>query len=171
MICKTNCPRIYVACLASYNSGILYGAWIDCDQSEEDIRDAISEMLADSPTEGAEEYAIHDYEGWQGATLYAYHDIGELSDFAELLEEHGEAYALWCAHVGADYGNSGNEFQDAYCGEWSSELEYAEHIIDECYTLEGIMAQYFDYEAFARDLFMDMFSIESSGHTVYVFDN
>ena len=33
------------------------------------------------------------------------------------------------------------------------------------------MAQYFDYEACARDLFMDMFSIESSGHTVYVFDN
>jgi len=24
-------PRIYVACLASYNNGVLHGSWIDCE--------------------------------------------------------------------------------------------------------------------------------------------
>lgn len=27
-------PRVYVACLAAYNSGFLHGAWIDAGQGE-----------------------------------------------------------------------------------------------------------------------------------------
>ena len=29
-------PRIYVACLASYNAGKLVGQWVDADQDPED---------------------------------------------------------------------------------------------------------------------------------------
>lgn len=29
--------RIYVACLAAYNNGILHGAWIDADQDVDDM--------------------------------------------------------------------------------------------------------------------------------------
>lgn len=39
-------PRIYVACLAAYNNGILHGAWIDADQEPWAIWDAIRAMLA-----------------------------------------------------------------------------------------------------------------------------
>ena len=52
--------RIYVACLASYNAGILHGAWIDATQCIEAIHDQIAAMLAASQIEDAEEYAIHD---------------------------------------------------------------------------------------------------------------
>ncbi|MCT8003625.1 antirestriction protein ArdA [Sphingomonas sanguinis] len=55
-------PRIYVACLAAYNNGYLHGTWIDADQDADQIRDEIAAMLARSPVEDAEEYAIHDYE-------------------------------------------------------------------------------------------------------------
>lgn len=30
-------PRIYVACLASYNNGVLHGRWIDANQSADDL--------------------------------------------------------------------------------------------------------------------------------------
>ena len=46
-------PRIYVACLAAYNNGYLYGAWIDADQDPDQIRDEIAAMLARSPIKGA----------------------------------------------------------------------------------------------------------------------
>jgi antirestriction protein len=43
-------------------------------------------------------------------------------------------------------------------GQWDSEKDFAEHIVDECYNLDdmmGSLASYFDYEAYARDLFID----------------
>ncbi len=52
-------PSIYVACLASYNSGILHGKWILADQTVSAIYDEIHELLEESPIEDAEEYAIH----------------------------------------------------------------------------------------------------------------
>lgn len=55
------------------------------------------------------------------------------------------------------YGNDLDDFEEAYCGEWDSEEDFAQHIVEECYDLErtmGNLAQYFDYEAFARELFM-----------------
>ena len=61
--------RIYVACLAAYNNGILHGSWIDATESPDAMMDAIQKMLGCSPIPNAEEWAIHDYEGfdWQAA--------------------------------------------------------------------------------------------------------
>lgn len=61
---QVSAPRIYVACLAAYNNGILYGKWIDADQDADSIRLEIQIMLAGSPVPRAEEWAIHDYEGF-----------------------------------------------------------------------------------------------------------
>lgn len=58
-------PQIYVACLAAYNNGHLHGAWIDAAQEPWAIYDAVRVMLAASPIAGAEEWAIHDYEGFR----------------------------------------------------------------------------------------------------------
>lgn len=52
--------RIYVACPAAYNNGILHGCWIDADQDVDGIWSGINAMLKSSPIAGAEEYAIHD---------------------------------------------------------------------------------------------------------------
>lgn len=51
--------RIYVACLAAYNSGYLHGVWIDATAEIDDIQDQINSMLESSfvlqssPVEGA----------------------------------------------------------------------------------------------------------------------
>lgn len=42
-------PRIYVACLASYNSGVLHGTWIDLDGKDaDDVQQEINAMLRES---------------------------------------------------------------------------------------------------------------------------
>lgn len=50
-------PQIYIACLASYNNGILYGKWIDANQDVSALEGEIQEILAESPMPDAEEWA------------------------------------------------------------------------------------------------------------------
>jgi len=69
-------PRIYVARLAAYNGGRLHGAWIKVEDDLEAVLLAVGAMLAASPEAGAEEYAIHDYEGF-GAVV-----VGEFTPMA-----------------------------------------------------------------------------------------
>jgi len=42
-------PRIYVACLASYNNGVLHGAWIDAVQDADALQAEVATMLRASP--------------------------------------------------------------------------------------------------------------------------
>ena len=67
-------PRIYVASLSDYNNGHLHGCWISAAQDSDLIYDEIHQMLATSPSPQAEEWAIHDYEG------FTPHDIEETED-------------------------------------------------------------------------------------------
>jgi len=162
-------PRIYVACLASYNSGKLHGEWIDID----DIEEGIPRVLESSPEPDAEDWAIHDYEGFFGIHIDENPDLAELVAMAALLEKHGEAYAAYTANVGGFADES--EFEDSYRGEWESQQAYAEDYIDSVYDLDetiGSLASYFDYESFARDLFMgDCYSVDSENGSVFVFSN
>lgn len=55
-------PKIYVACLASYNCGHLHGVWLDANQDVDVLQESISAMLQLSPEPNAESYEIHDSE-------------------------------------------------------------------------------------------------------------
>jgi antirestriction protein len=64
-----------------------------------------------------------------------------------------------------------SDFEEAYCGEWNSEQEFADNLADEMGFIEEMgkinLAQYFDYDKWRRDLFLgDYWS--SNG---YVFRN
>lgn len=104
--------RFYAACLASYNSGRLHGAWIDASPDVEEMQEAINKMLRASPypnvevacpdcgdapnpecatchgrgkVSSAEEYAVHDYEGrWN---LGEYPGLERIAKFLELVEK------------------------------------------------------------------------------------
>ena len=57
-----------------------------------------------------------------------------------------------------------DNFREAYQGKWDSEKDFAEFIVDECGMLHGtpdFVKNYFDYEAFARDLFIDDYYFDS----------
>jgi len=106
----------------------------------------------------AEEYAIHDYDGFGplASTFGEYPDLDEVAHAAEMIEEHGEPWILWAQNIG-DVTLSSDDFTDAYCGEYDTEEAYAESYIEEIGMLDNVdesVSNYFDYDAFARDLFM-----------------
>ncbi len=162
-------PKIYVACLAAYNNGILHGKWIEAAQDADDIHAEIQEMLTNSPIPGAEEWAIHDYEGFEGLSLSEYEDIETVAEMAKLIEEHGEAWAHYAAYVGTNYATR-EGFEEAYQGEWDSEEDFAYEIVSETMEIPEHIANYFDYEKFANDLFItDYYSAKSENYKVFVF--
>lgn len=164
-------PRIYVACLASYNNSKLHGRWIDCDMGVEHVESEIQAMLAESPEKGAEEWAIHDSEGFAGYKVGSLDDISELCDLAEAIEEFGEPlYALLTEEVDAE--RAIYIMNDGFLGEYNSKEEYAEQYLDDTEQLSDFAKRYFDYEAFARDVEIngDVRFIEFNG-SVFAFDN
>lgn len=79
--------QIYAACLASYNHGILHGEWIDATQDPDSIGHKIQVMLERSPIPGAEEFAIHDYDGFEGLELGEYESLEDLHEIARTLDD------------------------------------------------------------------------------------
>ena len=139
----TGLPEIgcYFACLASYNSGRLHGAWIDLELATlpEEIQECIDWVLATSPTPGAEEWAMHDHAGlpgylsgtewpsiedlatWAGA-------VADLSDTDEL-----EAFRLACEDQGETLTD--DAFRETYQGCHSSGEDYASQLAEDTGTL------------------------------------
>jgi antirestriction protein len=164
--------RIYVACLAAYNHGILHGKWIDALQPPDDIMDDIIQMLANSPIPNAEEWSIHDFDGFGSYQLDEYTCIKTVSEMANLIVEHGELFIAAFDYYG-DIETAVTALEDNYYGEYSSELDFATELFDDCYLhdVPETLRYYIDYHAFARDLFIsDYFSV-TVDQQVHVFSN
>lgn len=160
-------PRIYVACLASYNSGTLHGAWIDANQDEDAIQGEIAAMLAESKHAPAEDWAIHDYDGFEGLDLGEHASIEDIALHGGMVAEYGGAWVAYVSNVGARYA-SDDDFNDHFAGEHDSPEAYAEQVHDDMGTDLGPLAAYVDWERYARDLNGYTF-IDSGNRTVYVF--
>lgn len=159
-------PQIYVACLAAYNNAILHGMWIDACQSESDIMAEIQEMLADSPIENAEEFALHDYEGFGTLKLSEYESIESVASNAAFIMGHAELGQALLSEYSLDEAE--RMMSDAYHGSYDSELDFAWQLFEDCYSsgIPDSLIGYFDCEAFARDLFInDYCSVEANGLT------
>lgn len=176
---ETTGPRIYVASLSDYNAGTLHGRWIDAAQDADDIAAEVAEMLKESPTaraEGlpAEEWAIHDYDGFDGLELGEWESFEKVAEHAAMLEEHGPAWAAYVNMEGADYATS-EDFADKYRGEWDSEENFAENLAEETGAIDPNQdhhwpTSYIDWERAARDLFIsDCYSVENPTGGIFVF--
>jgi len=132
MAATTDTPRIYIACLASYNAGRLHGRWIDAIDADS-IREEIKEILKESPVPNAEEWAIHDYDGFCGVPISETEDVDAVAKLGAMIRKHGEPFALFATRIGIAQATE-ERFLDAYCGEWDSERAYAE---DFYYSLIG----------------------------------
>ncbi|WP_419420685.1 antirestriction protein ArdA [Legionella sp. D16C41] len=162
-------PSIYVACLASYNHGILHGAWINANQHADEISDEIQTMLAKSTIEEAGDYALHDYEGFGNIHLSESEDIETVSRYADFMATYGKLGQALIANVG--FEEAVLMMNECYLGAYDSEVDFAWHILEECYShaIPDNLVSYLDYEAFARDLFLsDYYSVEANGE-IYVF--
>ena len=144
-------PRIYVACLAAYNSGYLHGRWIDATTPDE-IMDSVRAMLGTSPQPDAEEWAIHDYEGFEGATLSEYASFETVCELAEFIEEHGELGGKVFNYFGDDLAEARAAFEN-YAGVYRSATDFAEELHYDIGTEIPVSLRYYiDWEAVARDM-------------------
>jgi antirestriction protein len=123
-------PQVWIASLSDYNAGRLHGAWVAADQEPDGIWEDINEVLASSPEPGAEEWAIHDYDGFGPLRLSEYESVERLSQLGLGIAEHGEPFAAYASVV-----ESGDElvenFSDSYLGHWESLSAYAEEYLDD----------------------------------------
>ena len=155
-------PRIYVACLAAYNAGRLHGRWIDAAQDAEDIRAEIAAMLSESPEPHAEEWAIHDFEGFGDYRLSESENLDDVAEIAAKIEEHGDAYLAALA-LSADREEADRLFQE-YRGHWDTPEEFAQELVEELgYIPKDFPAWiHIDWTHTARELLYDM--EEYDGH-------
>lgn len=169
-------PRVYVASLSDYNSGILHGCW--CDFTE-DIHAQVDAMLKASTQEVAEEWAIHDHEGFPKGLVQECSDLDELADWAEFIEKTDDAdliqAALECSDshslgdVKSTVENQMGSFARGELGAWAQ--EHCESCDDGSLAqLPQYIACHIDWEGVGRDMLHDYQSAEVGG-TTYLFGN
>jgi antirestriction protein len=150
--------------------------WIDAARSPEEIHEEIQAMLAKSPEPHAEEWAIHDYEGFGEFKLHEYANIEDVSRFAQLLEEHGEMFAEVVSHFGnlSDLDAAEQAMKENYQGGYDDLADWAYQFAMDTQGEDalGPYANYIDWERVGHDAELggDIFTIEH-GSRVFVFWN
>jgi antirestriction protein len=128
----------------------------------EDIREEIAELLQEWSRHGVvrEEAFVSDWEAPEYARFGEYPDWEEVAKVQAAIDEHGEEVVSAALALEVPMNK-----MEAYRGKYDDEVDYAYQWIDETDGLQGMpdhLAGYFDYEKFARDLFID----DVHGHRV-----
>lgn len=166
---KSDCdgqPSVYVGTYGKYNDGSLCGLWIDLSTFN-DFDDFIDFCKAIHADEEDPELMAQDFEGfprqWYDEGFMSEDDFDNIIEYSELCDK----YSREAVDDYMEFHDELDDFEEAYCGEWDSEEDFARHIVEECYDLEksmGELANYFDYEAFGRELFMWDYSMGANGN-------
>ena len=93
-------------------------------------------------------------ESWISENFFTLRDAVE-----QLGDTEQEAFFVWCNYKSRDLSEEDADdliknFWDEYQGQYDDEEDFAYQIVEECYDLPEFAKSYFDYEKFARDLFM-----------------
>lgn len=129
-------------------------------------------MLDESPFEDAEEYVIHDYEGFNGYSVSEYEGIEAVNNVACFIEENPE--------IGGellDYFSYIEEARKAaeenYCGCYKSLADYAEELTEQTSQIPEHLQYYIDYEKMGCDMELggDVFTIETGYEEIHIFWN
>ena len=162
-------PAVYVGTYGKYASGTLRGVWLDLTTFA-DYDEFLAVCRYIHRDEADPEFMAQDSEGfpreWYTEGIMSECEFDLIREYAELDDDEREAFEVYVSAFGSSRDDSTifDNFREAYCGKWSSEEEYAEQLVDDCCMLEGapeFLKSYFNYAAFARDLFIDDYYFES----------
>ena len=162
-------PAVYVGTYGKYASGTLRGVWLDLTTFA-DYDEFLAVCRYIHRDEADPEFMAQDSEGfpreWYSEGFMSECEFDLIREYAELDDDEREAFEVYVSAFGSSRDDSTifDNFREAYCGKWSSEEEYAEQLVDDCCMLEGapeFLKSYFNYAAFARDLFIDDYYFES----------
>jgi antirestriction protein len=103
----------------------------------------------------SEEYAIHDFEGFEPFTVSEYSSIEEIADIATLLSDVTSdddlAALTFLASIYQDFSSIRDKVDDVnlYHG---SRSDYAEELITDCYEVPDFLVNYINYDKYGSDL-------------------
>lgn len=175
-----NAPRIYVGTYGQYNNGSLFGKWFDLT-GYADLKEFLQDCFEFHKNEFDPELMFQDWENIPDFLIsecslhkeaFAYFEAT-----GEMDVETAEAFEIYCKQINY-WPSNGYElkdqlecFRESYRGFFGGSmkdatLEYAYQYVEETGLLSDVpstLERYFDYEAFARDLFLEGYS-EYDGH-------
>lgn len=170
-------PRVWIACLACYNSGRLVGDWFNAEIAD-DV--TLTEVHAEhgGVRMDCEEVWCFDTDN---LPLSREMSTAEAAEWGRLLADvddwQRDALRAWIRS--GDYIAEGTgdlpslpDFEERYAGEWDSFRDYAENLADDIGLLADapeLIANYFDWDAWTRDLAYDFTTERAPGGGVYVF--
>ena len=165
-------PALYCGTYGKYNSGNLSGIWVDISTFD-DYEDFLNFCYAIHADEEDPELMYQDFENMPDSL---YHEsMGEegfnkIEEYCELCDDYGvsavEDFLEWYSPEDLDM------MHDSYAGVYDSEEDFAREIVNGCYDLEkmmGDLSYYFDYEALARDLFVNDYHFGIHGTVLRTF--
>ena len=154
--------RVYVGTYHKYNIGSLYGKWLELSDYDdiEEFYSACKELHAD---ETYPEFMYQDYENIP-EELISECSINErifevLAAMESMDNNQHEPFFIWCENghhslADEDVYDLISSFEEEFQGQYDDEEDFARELVNELYDLPAFAKQYFDYEAFARDLFI-----------------
>lgn len=165
--------RIYVGTYAKYNEGSIFGKWMDLS----DYSDSSAFYAACRELHSDEEDPELMFQDWEyipsvliGESWLADNIFEIIEAVSNLSETQQEAFGVWLNYTSRDIASEDiddliSSFEDEYQGEYKDEEDFAYDIVEQCYELPEFAKTYFDYEKFARDLFIGDYYYEDG----YVF--
>lgn len=176
--------NIYVTNLGKYNEGILLGEWVALPVSHEDFEAVLDRIQVcndtnkyfDAAGNPYEETFITDYENDFDYEVGEYDYIWDLDDIAEKLEgldEYESELLEALLEDGYSIEDAFDKFDDCRIYYNCSDMEdVAMEYCEECDVLSGVpdhLKNYFDFEAFGRDMYFEgRFIFTSKGNCVEI---
>lgn len=145
-------PCIYVACLSSYNNGLLHGRWIDAYKGVEYLQSEIANLLAESPEHLAEEYAIYDSDNFEGICIFAFESLASIAEKAAFVLKYGKLGARVADHYGDDIKWAAEALEERYLGCWKSLAAYARDVVENSYQIPEAVLDYIDFVEMGSDM-------------------
>ena len=164
--CERESPALYCGTYGKYNSGNLGGMWVNLStfDSYEDFLNFCKAIHAD---EEDPELMFQDFANIPDSLYHesmGEEEFNKIKEYCELCDDYSvEAVDDFLECFSTE---DLDRMDDAYMGVYDSEEDFARETVNDCYDLEkmmGNLADYFDYDALARDLFMCDYYFGSNG--------
>lgn len=171
--------QVWIGCLHCYNSGALVGDWYEAIEAD---TVTLAEVHRGSGRGYAmcEELWCLDHEHLPVSGEMSPLDAAAWARKLEEVDEHlRAALCAWVrsgAYIAEGTGNLPciGDFEERYCGEWDSFDEYAQQLGEDIGLLDGateVVARYFNWESWSRDLAFDYTVQDAPGGGVFVFQS
>ena len=146
--------RIYLTNLGKYNEGELIGKWVELPISDEELEATLEEIGIDG--ERYQETFITDYEtDINGLKIGEYDGIEELNELTEVIEANDPEAVEALIYFGYDTAEEIADYiDDILFFEVSDDYDIGYYYAIECGCLDipDNIQNYFDFEAYGRDI-------------------